>query len=171
VGAFYVKDERRTLLVAWAALPFAISLVVSLVNPVLLDRYLIVSCPAFAVLGAVALTSLPKRASVAAASVAAAAIALALGLSYARDGSESWHGEDWRAATAFAMENGGALVNPAWASIAYEYYGGTRGDARWVIELRAPGEKWDRTCSVAFGDKLRVRPVSPSAECDLPPRS
>jgi hypothetical protein len=167
VGAFHVKGERRTLLVAWAGLPFAISLVVSLVNPVLLDRYLIVSCPAFALLGAVALAALPKRASVAAAIVTAAAIALALGLSYARDGSESWHGEDWRAATAFAMEQGGAVVNPAWATIAYDYYGGTRGDA-WVIELRMPGESWEPACSIAFGDKLRVRPTSPTAECDLP---
>ena len=84
---------HRELLVAWAIVPVALSLIVTIFDPVFLDRYLIVSCPAFAMLGGLALTSGLGvfRRPMALAFVALTAVALVLW--YAPSGGDNWRGE------------------------------------------------------------------------------
>ena len=150
-------EPHRELLVAWAALPFAISLVVSLFQPVFLDRYLIVSCPAFAILGALALVRGLRRLRRPAALAFAIATVVALALWYAPSGGDNWKGENWRAATASAMgESNGATVSPVWALPGYLYYGGQLRRSGLVVVLRRPGQPPPSRAYAAFGDKLWI---------------
>ncbi len=123
VGLAVVRRERL-LLASWAFAPLLISIVVTPIGKVFVDRYVIVSTPAFALLVAVVLREL--RGTWRAAAVAAFAVGTIAGLLiwYGPDGSQNWRGEDWQAATRFAMQRGGATVYPYWAADAYEYYGG-----------------------------------------------
>ena len=102
IGLVLVR-RHRTLLGTWALLPFALALAGSLYKPVFLDRYLIICSPAFALLGAIALTRLAGRFRLMALGALAATTIVALQLWYAPDGSDNWRGENWKAATAFAM--------------------------------------------------------------------
>jgi mannosyltransferase len=153
-GVFYAV-RHRSLLVAWALLPLALSLVASLYDPVFVSRYLIVSSPAFAILAAVAITSVrwPVRALVAPLVVGGTLLGLAQW--YAYDGSQNWVGEDWKSATAFVMQQGGAIVQPRHALAAYEYYGGREATTGWVLyhgnnpRPVQGGERW-------FGENLRA---------------
>ena len=58
------SSQRTTnvLVVAWALVPFACAIAVSVVKPILLGRYLIVAAPALALLGAVTITAIRMRA-------------------------------------------------------------------------------------------------------------
>lgn len=114
----------------------------------------IVLCPAFAVLGGVALAALaPRVRAMAAVPVMAGAIG-ALLIWYSPDGSENWAGEDWRAATAFVMQQGGVVaVHPEWAAVAYEYYGGKMAPTGLAVERSSAG---DRPVWASFGSNLHV---------------
>jgi mannosyltransferase len=156
IGVLLVREHRR-LLVVWALLPFAVALVASLHDPVFVDRYLIVCSPAFAMLGAVALVRLAGKARVVATGATAAAAAVGLFLWYAPDGSRNWAGEDWRAATAFAMNRGGAEVFGSNPRTAYVYYGGRFARTGLVIERRSRHGFAENSHVVAqFGRKVRV---------------
>ena len=106
-GAVRWKGE---LLLAWAVVPVMGALIVSILKPMLVGRYLIVSAPALALLGAVALTAIRLR------WVAAGATMVVLLLS-AKE-IAAWYQrepEDWRGAARLAMSgdpqrrHGGAL--------------------------------------------------------------
>lgn len=134
VGLTRVRGCSRLLLGAWAFLPFALSLTGSVWKPMFLDRYLIISAPAFAILAAVALIELPARLRVAAVGAVAAAMAIGLIMWYAPDDGDNWKGENWRAATALVMRYGGATVEPDWAMPAFRYYGGREAANGWLLE-------------------------------------
>ena len=111
---------------SWAFAPFVLALVVSLVRPVYLDRYLLVAAPAFALLGAVALVRMSVRWR--AVAVAAVVVASSVGLVrwYGTGDHGNWRGEDWRdaVATVDAQRGAAALVVAPWsASPAATYYG------------------------------------------------
>jgi mannosyltransferase len=154
VGAFLCRDWRSFLL-AWAFGPFALTVAASFVEPVFVRRYLLVSVPAFAILGAVGLNRLARPMRVAAAGGVAIGTVAALIVWYSPDPGENWVGENWRAAT--RRVEGRALVVPQWALPAFHYYGGVESSNGMVIERAeglgvfapAPGVE-------AFGTRLRV---------------
>lgn len=163
VGAVVATKHRR-LLVAWAALPFGLALAATPIEPVFVSRYLIVSCPAFALLGAIAIVSLTDRWRALALSAASVATVVGLALWYVPDDGENWAGENWRGATAMVMrEAGGAEVSPYWTGIAFEYYGGRRAETGWIIEWRAEGDEFASSPLEVerFGPTLRVLFKSP----------
>ena len=155
VGAFYAAEPRR-LLVAWAFLPLAVAAVFSLYDSVFLSRYLIVAVPGFSLLGGVALVALAGNARLAAATVMAVGTVVGLAVWYSPDGSANWQGEDWRAATAFVMQRGGAEIQGA-SPTAYTYYGGHVARTGWILERRPRGGFRNRQGVYRyFGEKLRV---------------
>ena len=158
VGSYFVREHRR-LLVAWAFLPFVAAAVASIHDPSFLSRYLIVCVPAFAILGGVAIVELASRVRVAAVTAAAAGTLVGLILWYGHDGSQNWQGEDWKAAAAYVMREGGARVagTGAAGNVAYTYYDGQLADTGLVVERRPRGGFSDHQHVVArFGGKLRV---------------
>ena len=110
------------MLATWAALPIALILVGLTYKPVFLDRYVFVTSPAFALLGAAALARLRYKPAIAMTAVALVAVTIAsIGYWYRGRGIENWRG-----AVAFAQSNPSAevVVTPFWAMPAYEYYAG-----------------------------------------------
>jgi mannosyltransferase len=146
----------RWLLVSWAIAPFAISVALTPVAEVFIDRYLIVSTPAFALLVAVALVRLrgPWRAG--AAGTLAVGIVAGLLIWYAPDGSDNWTGQNWKAATRYATTRGGARIDPIWARSAYRYYGGVETDNGLYLALGGVGGGAHATVEARFGDDLRA---------------
>ena len=102
---------------------------------------------------------LASRVRVAAVTAAAAGTLVGLILWYGHDGSQNWQGEDWKAAAAYVMREGGARVagtGPA-GNVAYTYYDGQLADTGLVVQRRPRGGFTDHQHVVArFGGKLRV---------------
>ena len=129
-------------LASWAVGPFVCALLLSLVRPMFLDRYLVVSAPAFAMLAAVAVMSVTGRLRVAIALTAVVATFAGLVLWYGSDEPGNWRGEDWRSAVATVVERrvdaDAVVVAPWWAHDAAEYYGARPEDTSsaesiWVL--------------------------------------
>jgi len=125
-----VRTGRRSealWLGVWAFSPFLVSLAISTVRPIYLDRYLIVAAPAFALLGGLALMGVGSRARAVLAAIVAAGACVGLAHWYAGAGDGNWHGEDWRRAVATALarkSDAGSLVVADWSAFpAAEYYG------------------------------------------------
>ena len=151
----FVRRERW-LLVSWAIAPFGILLALTPVADVFIDRYLIVSAPAFALLVAVALVGLRGPWRVGAIGTLAVGVVAGLLIWYAPDGSDNWTGQDWNAATRYAMAHGGATVDPFWARSAYRYYGGIEADNGLYLALAGVGGGPQSTLEARFGDDLRA---------------
>jgi mannosyltransferase len=159
IGLALVRQERL-LLGCWAFAPLVISIVVTPVAKVFVDRYLIISAPAFALLIGAAVVNLPRAWRVAALGVFAAGTIAGLVIWYSPDGSQNWRGEDWKAATRFAMQHGGATPESLWtAGPAYRYYGGVVRDTGlyviWSEDPRTFAGNWP--LDVSFGERLRVQ--------------
>jgi mannosyltransferase len=166
-----VRDREREVaawLGTWALAPFALALVVSLVRPVYLDRYLIVATPAFALLVGVAVMSLPRRLRVAAGTAAVVATCVGLVLWYSEGTDGNWRGENWRDAVGTVLERRGeaeAVVVVPWAAhAAAEYYGArpvdvSRADAIWVLvwsETKPRDIEDAERRALGFGEHRRV---------------
>ena len=156
VGAYLVRQHRR-LLVGWAFLPFVAAAAASILDSSFLrlsDRLV----PAFAILGGVAIVQSASRVRVAAVTAAAVGTLVGLILWYGHDGSQNWQGEDWKAATAYVMREGGAqVVYGRAAHVAYTYYGGQFANTGLVVQRRPWGGFSDDEHVIArFGAKLRV---------------
>ncbi|HSJ92542.1 MAG TPA: glycosyltransferase family 39 protein, partial [Gaiellaceae bacterium] len=152
------RSELATWLGVWAAAPFALSLLVSLVRPIYLDRYLLVAAPAFALLAAVALFALAPRVRLLAASALAAATAFGVVQWYALGVNGNWRGEDWRSATALVLERraeADAVVVAPWsAAPAARYYGAevvdvSTADRIWVLA-------WSETAEETTAEERRA---------------
>jgi len=134
---------RSAWLGVWAFAPFALALLATFaVRPVYLDRYLITAAPAFALLGAVALTGIRVRAAAVLAAVVVAATAVGLVDWYRTAEDGNWRGEGWRDAVALVesrrAEADDVVVVPWWANPAATYYGAqassvSTADAIWVL--------------------------------------
>jgi mannosyltransferase len=148
--------RARWLLVSWAIAPFAIVLAMTPMADVFIDRYLIVSTPAFALLVAVALVRLRNPWRAGAAGTLAVGVVAALLIWYAPDGSDNWTGQDWKAASRYAMARGGATIDPIWARSAYRYYGGVEADNGLYLALGGFGGGPQSTPEARFGDDLRA---------------
>jgi mannosyltransferase len=149
-------------LAVWALAPFVIALVVSIVRPVFLDRYLAIAAPAFAMLAAVAVVTVSRRVRIGMVCVTAAATAAGLAVWYSSAGDGNWRGEDWRRATttvtARADEADAVVVVPWWAHDAAEYYGAevtdiSSADSIWVLHWSEGGPDLpaDVRTSLGFG--------------------
>ncbi len=159
VGLSQVGRERL-LLGCWAFAPLLISIALTPVGKVFVDRYVIVSTPAFALLVAAAFVGLPSVWRVGAIGIFAAATIAGLVIWYSPDGSQNWRGEDWKAATRFAMQHGGATpLSIGTAGPAYRYYGGiVRDTGLYVIWSENPRDfdgNWP--VNVSFGERVRVQ--------------
>ena len=151
----------------WALAPFVVALLVSIVRPIYLDRYLLVAAPAFALLAGVALVRVAARYRVALVALTATLTVVGLAQWYAKsDGN--WRGEDWRSAVATVLagrtEADAVVVVPWSSAAAARYYGAevedvSTADSIWVLTWSETGE--DITASerraLGFGDHVRVR--------------
>ena len=136
------RVDDATWLAVWALSPFAVGLVVSLVRPIYLDRYLIVAAPAFALLAGVAIVGLARRLRPIAVAAVAVSTFVGLALYYASTDDGNWRSEDWRRAVATVVSRQGeateVVVVPQVASPVAEYYGveaaeSTTATSAWVI--------------------------------------
>jgi mannosyltransferase len=150
-------------LATWAFAPFAVSLVVSTVKPIFLDRYLLVATPAFALLAGFAVTQVGQRIRPVVLAAVVAACVIGLVHWYGLGAHGNWRGEDWRDAARAAghvRTNSEPLLVADWsASPAARYYGATVVDVSsapsiWVLRWSDEGialTKEERA-SLGFGD-------------------
>jgi hypothetical protein len=151
----------------WAFSPFLLALLISFVQPVYLDRYLITAAPAFALLAAIAILGVGARwgAFLACVAILATAIGLARWYGYGENG---WRGEGWRPAVETVLarraDDGAAVVVvPWWASPAATYYGApatstSTDDAIWVLLWSENGHRLPASerRPLGFGDHRLV---------------
>ena len=159
IGLAVVRRERL-LLGCWALAPLVLSIAVTPIGKVFVDRYLIVSTPAFALLVSAALVRARGAWRVGALVAFAAGTLAGLAIWYSPDGSQNWRGEDWKAATRYVMSRGGAAPYPVWtASSAYRYYGGVvRQNGLDLLWAENPNDfAGDWPLDVSFGKHLRVQ--------------
>ena len=145
VGLFVLRRRGRmpdaVLLGAWAVSPFLFALVMTIVTPVFLDRYLIVAVPAFALLAAVAVVGAGRRFGPVLGVATVAVTAVALVHWYSSDADGNWRGEDWRSAVAAVQARSGdddVVVVPWWSNHGAAYYGAkpsatSSDDDIWVL--------------------------------------
>jgi len=160
------KSELAVWLATWAFGPILLALVISIARPIFLDRYLVTTAPAFAMLAAVAVMGVAGRlrAGVAVAAAVATAIGLVLWYQTADDGN--WRGEDWRSAVTTIMAQRGdaaVVVAPWWAHDAAEYYGApakdvSTADSIWVLHWSEDGPALPAGLRrpLGFGDHVLV---------------
>jgi mannosyltransferase len=159
--------DRAFWLATWAFTPFVVALLISIARPIFLDRYLIVASPAFALLAAVALVGVGRRARVVLATALVAALGVGLWQWYSTD-EGNWRGEDWRSAVGTVLErraDADAIVVVPWAAhAAAEYYGArpvdvSTADSLWVLvwsETRPRDVLSAERRALGFGDHVRV---------------
>ena len=136
------KTDLAVWLGTWAFAPFLTAAIVSSVKPVFLDRYLIAAAPAFALLGAVAVTGVARRLRVALGVAVVIATSIGLVSWYSHSYGDNWRGENWKRAVATVSERQGSdepiVVVPWWAHPAASYYGArvvgtSTSDSIWVL--------------------------------------
>ena len=122
VGAVvYRRDSRYWLLVGAALAPIIGALLISLVKPFFIPRYLIVSLPAFAVIAGATLAALrPNLLRIGAVALVAAALVIAVPTAYDHSGRV-----DWRAAGRFVTDlaqPGDMILMQSWNQSPLMYY-------------------------------------------------
>ena len=160
------KSDLAVWLATWAFGPILLALVISIARPIFLDRYLVTTAPAFAMLAAVAVMGVAGRLRAGVAVAAAVATAIGLVLWYQTADEGNWRGEDWRSAVATIMARRGdaaVVVAPWWAHDAAEYYGApakdvSTADSIWVLHWSEDGPALpaDLRRPLGFGDHVLV---------------
>jgi mannosyltransferase len=171
VGVWMLLRSGRSQLAVsvgfWAVGPFAVSLAVSALKPIYLDRFLSGAAPAFALLAAVALVGLGPKLRVAAVAAVVAATAVGLAQWYAPTDDGNWRGEDWRSAVRTVLElrqpGDDVVVAPWWAFHGAEYYGAhpndtSFADSIWVLNWSETGHRLpaEERAGLGFGDHVLV---------------
>ncbi len=144
---------------AWATTPFVLALLITVVTPVFLDRYLIVAAPAFALLAGRAIVGAGRLAGSVLLVVAVLVSALALSQWYSSAERGGWRGEDWRdAVAALHSRSGGSdvVVIPWWTNLAATYYGASPSSAStansvWVLTWSETGHQLSRAQRAPLG--------------------
>lgn len=179
LGALWLRGDRANAvwLGTWAFAPFVLSLVVSLSQPVFLDRYLIVATPSFALLGGIAVVSVARRARPVLAVAIAAVAAIGLVRWYDTGSDGNWRGEDWRGAVAAVLERRSAedsiLVAEWSAAPAARYYGAdvvdvSTADSIWVLRWTEEGRPLaaEERGSLGFGEHMMVESLDFGSRVD-----
>jgi hypothetical protein len=154
----------------WAFGPFALALVASFARPIYLDRYLITAAPAFALLAAIALLGVSRRAAALLVVLVVAATSVGLVEWYRTAGNGNWRGERWRDAVAHVdarhAEADAVVVVPWWAHPAATYYGAratgvSRADRIWVLTWSETGHALPRAQRrpLGFGEHRLVERI------------
>ncbi len=124
----------------WFVLPVGLTILISVVKPLLVARYLIVALPAFALLLGLGVARLVRGRVVPVAVITLALVVLCYGSVW----NSSNGGEDWRAVVATvgrqAQRDDAIVVFPATAVSAFSYYARDDSNLR-----RRPGPTWPRT--------------------------
>ncbi len=119
------ESWRRAFVVTWLVLPPLLLLVVSVVEPLFVPRYLIGCLPALALVAALGLDWIRRRSPLLAAGVAAA-IALFSLIELAELERADWKYEDSRAAASWVLEEktagDGIAYAPAHLRVGFDYY-------------------------------------------------
>jgi mannosyltransferase len=117
---------QLALVGGWTVLPFLFGVLVSFIQPIFTDRYLIVATPGISLAAALAIVALWRVRQAAALVLLAGVLALSL----ARIGH--WYGrntEDWRAAVAYVQQkrrpSDDVVVAPTWALFGLRFYDGS----------------------------------------------
>ena len=165
----WLRGERANAvwLGTWAFAPFAVSLAVSTVKPIFLDRYLLVSAPAFALLGGIAIASAARRLRPVLVVAVAAVTLVGLVRWYDTSSDGNWRGEDWRSAVRTVLERKDdedvVLVAQWSAHPAAEYYGARVTDVStapviWVLRWTEGGRPLavEERSALGFGDHTMV---------------
>jgi uncharacterized membrane protein len=166
LGAATARSRwKGWLLLAWAGLPLVAALVVSIAKPLLVGRYLIVSAPALALLGAaavgwlLAIRTTRRWLTLTAAGVVTLLLVAVSGreiVSWYRDGPY----EDWRAAARYAVGRaaGGSpvVLHPEGAYVAYQLYAPLPSACRFI-----PGHYQPRCDFRATGNETIVVTTEP----------
>jgi mannosyltransferase len=162
------KRELAVWLGAWAFAPFVLALLVSFVQPIYLDRYLIVAAPAYALLAGVAIMGVGARLRAGLIVVVVVATGLGLAQWYSTADDGNWRGENWRDAVRMVTERSGeadtVVVVPWSAHPAVEYYGARPVDVSsaasiWVLvwsETDARDVEDAERRALGFGEHERV---------------
>jgi uncharacterized membrane protein len=139
------------LVVSWLITPFALTLLISMFKPMLLERYLIVSVPALALATAYVVSRLGRWPG-----VVALALLLAIAVTHVRDWYGSYIEQDWRSAVGYVEREKRAgervFVYPWWQADSVTYYASSnadtsetlRGDRAWVVSLSERGAEVDQ---------------------------
>ena len=130
-----VEAWRYTLLIAWLVLPVIGLLLVSVVHPLFVDRYLIGSLPALVILTAVGITSMRPPQLAAGFLVALVVLNGVVLVNWLESETATAHTgvprEDWRGAVALvltdAARDDAVVVQPRDLEVAWEYYVRQRG--------------------------------------------
>jgi hypothetical protein len=157
--ALVLVRRERLLLASWAFLPIVLSVIATPIGKIFVDRYLIVSAPAFALLVSAGLLALGGTGRAVAAAGLVVGTVAGLVVWYSPDGSQNWRGEDWKAATAFVNARGGATVSSGFAEDAFRYYGGIERDTGLVLVWSDDPKDFagDWPLDVSFGRRLRAQ--------------
>ena len=158
------RSDMAVWLGVWAFCPFVLALLVSTLRPIYLDRYLIGTAPAFALLAAVAVMGVRPRLRWVAALAAVVASSIGLVLWYVPKEGGNWRGEDWRGATHYVQRRAAGddiVMVPWWAYRGMDYYGlhpkgVSNADSIWVVNWSETGHELpaaDRG-PLGFGDHV-----------------
>jgi mannosyltransferase len=114
---------RFALLGAWLVVPLFVALALSSFKPILVDRYLLVSLPAFVLLAAAGLERLPAGWNGRGPALAGLVVLAVSGIVLYHT---AFHKEDWRGATRYLIEEGrpgdGLLFYPPYVRRPFDYY-------------------------------------------------
>jgi mannosyltransferase len=120
VVAVRVRTAESLLVLTWSVVPIAALIVISLVKPLLISRYLLFTVPAVCLLAGLALASMPRVPRIVAMVLLVAVSATGVAAWYARPAPE------WRELAAFMVRLRGAtdiaLYDVAYSQPAVEYY-------------------------------------------------
>jgi mannosyltransferase len=158
-----LRHRAPPIAVMWFVLPVGLTILISIVKPLLVARYLIVTLPAFALLVGLGVFRLARGRPARVAAMALALVVLGSG-----NLSNLSNGEDWRAIVATigqrAHSGDAILVFPATAVSSFSYY--ARDDPR--LRRRAgptwPQVRWDSpfTRSLSNAAVLRTQAIGAS---------
>jgi hypothetical protein len=167
VTAWSAQRDRQTPPIAftWFVVPILVTIAISVVKPILVPRYLIVSLPAFALVTGLGVVRIGRRRSVPVVLLTLALIVVC----YHRVWNDGSSGENWRAIVAavgaHSQRHDAIVVYPATAVSAFSYYANQNPTLRHRGGPTWPPTHWDTPYTIA------IKNVSVTQQRDFAPAS